>query len=100
MVAFNVSTDLPTNLQTVEQVAAWALSVLYALHKSDVYPELDNSPLTPIITGQKGMAADETERVIYRISLPLAADYETSSNPLWEDVQAYSSAVVPARFKP
>lgn len=98
MTAFNPTTDLPAQVNTVERLALWAISVLYFLHGKEDYPELQGEQ-TPIVTFQQGMAADGTERAILRISLEVEPDWATRTEKFFLLAKEYSSSTIPASFK-
>lgn len=100
MTVFNKATDLPDSINSIEKLAAWANGALYQLHKNSRYQESDESPLVPLVTAQDGLAANKTERVIFRVSLPLNDDWRTSENPFYSEVQDISNAAIPPSFLP
>lgn len=99
MTAFNKTTDLPASVDTVEKLAAWTLLLLYKLHKNDEVLEADEVGLVPIITLQQGLAANETERLIFRISLQLNQDWATNASKLWTQTLNIAAATIPDSFK-
>lgn len=100
MTAFDPATDLPTSVNSLERLAAWANGALYDLHKNSRYQESDASPLVPVITAQDGLGADEKEHIIYRLSLTVADNWRTNTTPYWVDVQDLSNAAIPPGFLP
>jgi len=99
MTVFNKTTDLPASVDTVEKLAFWVLQALYEMHKLNEYGEVVGEQ-TPIITFQQGLAADETERGIFRVSLPMASNWAVSGLKLWRNTQNIAnSASVPAAYK-
>lgn len=97
MTAF-ASSNLPAGIVTLEQLALWTLGALYQLHKKTEYQESDASPLVPIITAQDGLAANDTERVIFRVSLPLSDTWRESATKFWQEGQEISSVAIPPQF--
>lgn len=100
MTAFDAATQLPATINSVEKLAAWSNGILYQLHKNSRYQESDASPLVPLVTAQDGLAADQTERVIFRASLPLTDDWRQSENPFYMEIQDISNAPIPPSFLP
>ncbi|HSP30455.1 MAG TPA: hypothetical protein VLO13_00315 [Halomonas sp.] len=90
--------NLPASVNTVEKLAAWANGVLYQLHKNTRYQESDDSPLVPVITAQDGLAADKSERIIFRASLPLSPEWRTQTTKFWQEAQEISNAAIPPSF--
>lgn len=90
--------NLPASVNTVEKLAAWANGVLYQLHKNTRYQESDDSPLVPVITAQDGLAADKSERIIFRASLPLSTEWRTQTTKFWQEAQEISNVEIPTSF--
>jgi hypothetical protein len=99
MTAFNKTTDLPASIDTVEKLGFWVLQALYEMHKNQTYGEVIGEQ-TPLITFQQGLSADETERGIFRISLPMASTWSSTGLKLWRNtLNIGASASVPAAYK-
>lgn len=92
--------NLPSVVNTLEKLLVWALCALYQLHKNTRYQESDAAPLIPIVTAQDGLAADKTERIIFRVSIPLNDQWRSSVLKIWEEAQEISNAAIPAAFLP
>lgn len=90
--------NLPASVDTLEKLALWSLGALYQLHKKNEYQESDASPLVPVITAQDGLAANETERIIFRVSLPLTDTWRESTTKFWQEGLEISSVAIPTRF--
>lgn len=99
MTAFDKTTDLPLSVDTLEKLVTWALLATYKLHKTDEVLEADEVGLVPVITLQQGLAADETERLIFRISLELNPDWSTNAAKLWTQTMIFANAAIPVSFK-
>ncbi len=99
MTGFNKTTDLPASIDTVEKLAFWVLQALYEMHKNGTYGEVIGEQ-TPIITFQQGLSAEETERGIYRVSLPMANNWASTGLKLWRNTLNIGASVsVPAAYK-
>lgn len=99
MTAFNKTTDLPSSVDTLEKLAFWSLQAIYEMHKNDDYGEISGEQ-TPVITFQQGLAAEGSERGIFRISLPMANNWASTGLKLWRNATVLgNSASVPAAFK-
>lgn len=99
MTGFNKTTDMPASIDTVEKVAFWTLQALYEMHKNDEYGEVVGEQ-TPIITFQQGLAADGSERAIFRISLPLSSNWASTGLKLFRNALTIgASASVPTSYK-
>lgn len=99
MTAFSTA-NLPAGIDTLEKLAVWALGALYQLHKNTRYQESDASPLIPIITAQDGLAADKSERIIFRASIPLSQTWRESTNKIFVEALEISNAAIPNAFLP
>jgi hypothetical protein len=93
-----VPANLPATVNTVEKLAAWSCGILYQLHKNSRYQESDESPLVPLVTAQDGLAANKTERVIFRLSLPMQDEWRTTTGDFYTLVNELSNAGIPSSF--
>lgn len=94
------TSNLPSTVNTLEKLAVWSLAALYQLHKNTRYQESDAAPLIPIITAQDGLAADKTERIIFRVSIPLSDTWRTQTTKIFQEATEISNAAIPAAFLP
>ncbi|MEA5447319.1 hypothetical protein VB780_01980 [Leptolyngbya sp. CCNP1308] len=92
--------NLPASVNTVEKLAMWSLGILYQLHKNSRYQESEAAPLVPLITAQDGLAADKSERIIFRSSLPLSDSWREQTTKFWQESQEISNAAIPTSFLP
>lgn len=103
MVAFDRNTDLPSNINTVEELLVWSSSVLEILYRSTTYKEADgdgiNSGLAPLIATSLITASDDTKRFIVRGAVQLDDAYATGAAKLWEYAVPFGNALTPAAFK-
>jgi hypothetical protein len=90
--------NLPASVNTVEKLAAWSNGILYQLHKNTRYQESDDAPLVPVITAQDGLAANASERIIFRASIPLSDTWRSQTTKFWQEVQEISNAAIPTSF--
>ncbi|MGB5972690.1 MAG: hypothetical protein WBG38_05200 [Nodosilinea sp.] len=90
--------NLPASVNTIEKLAAWSNGILYQLHKNSRYQESEAAPLVPLITAQDGLAADKSERIIYRSSIPLSDNWRSQTTKYWQEVQEISNAAIPTTF--
>lgn len=98
MTALNKSTQIPAGITTLEEMAAWCLLTLYNLQKNTKYLEADDTALVPVITCQQGLAADKTERLIFRISLELDPTFVTGSLKIWDYAKEYATTAIPTDY--
>lgn len=97
MSAFS-TTQLPTGIDTLEKLIVWACGAWYQLHKNDRYQESDSSPLIPLVTAQDGLAADKTERIIFRLSIQLAETWRESTQPMYLEAMEASNTAIPSAY--
>lgn len=102
MVALNIATDIPSNINTVERLSAWCALVLQAtagdvtvLEVAGSAPELAASSAPFRITAT---ANDFHFRLLSRQSLRLSNTWGTS-NRLWMAAQELATASVPAEYR-
>jgi hypothetical protein len=100
MTAFNPSTDLPSQINTVERLAAWAFLTLATVNpKASILEDVDRSEFI----AQSGIikAADGSERLIGRVSLELDPSFKSdNTKKLWMHAnEVPGGAVIPAGFK-
>lgn len=89
--------QIPTTIQTVEQLHAWSglllhrsnstLKVLEAANYSDY--ACQNSLFT---------ADDGTERLVLRINLKLDPEYAAGTEKIWNLVEAFSDVAIPTAY--
>lgn len=99
MTAFTQS-DLPTQINTLEEVAAWATATLAALYPSEFVLEAPrveeqvatSNPFQILATGSPDW------RLISRTSLKLPDDWQGRGRP-WELVQEIGTLPIPNEFK-
>lgn len=99
MTALNITTDIPSQINTVEQLAAWCALTLANIN-----------PTTEVIEGvgyveraaQAGIfyvSADNKYRLLARISLQVSADHLAGGTKTWKYIQDLSNTAIPATFK-
>lgn len=90
--------NLPPTVDTLEKLIVWSCGAWYQLHKNDRYQESDAAPLIPMITAQDGLAADKTERIIFRLSIELEQDWRESTQPMFLEAKEASNAAIPSAY--
>ena len=105
MVAFSKD-DLPTNINSVEALTVWGLSVLANVHPTSANTERQGDPPTLNVTlAPFDIRAADTDwnysvsqRAIGRVSVPLVADYQTRK--IWESILplGLGTETIPAQF--
>ena len=95
MTAF-ATADIPSDVNTVEELTMWCMAILELNSGNDTYPEtIAGSEF--LVSIKKGRAYDGTLRRIARVSFELTSDYQTRS--MWTATEELKSGVIPASFK-
>jgi hypothetical protein len=95
---FNPATDLPV-LTTVEEVACWAIYTLQQHHKGITVVETQLGSEFLANTGIFSTPSGD-ERILLRATIPLKADWVTSTAPrIWKRVGELSLVQLQTAFK-
>ena len=100
MTQINITTDIPSNINTLERLAAWAIMSLRRVNPT--LRVIEVSEETPVQVAQAALvqADDGTIRFFGRVSIPVAADYaEDNTVKLWMKSEELSNTVLPEPFK-
>lgn len=99
MTALVISTDIPSNIDTLEKLAAW---VGLALERTNPTLKLLESPdATPQKAAQAVLiqADDASHRLVIRLSIPIADGYAGSTLKFWQNAQEFSNTALPTAYK-
>ncbi len=100
MTALNITTDIPSNINTLEKLAAW---VGLALEHCNPSAKLLESPDTePQRVAQAVLirADDASHRMIVRLSLPINSGYsENSTVKFWQNATEINTVALPTAYK-
>ncbi len=100
MTTINIATDIPTNINTLEKLAAW---VGLALERCNPSAKLLESPETePQRVAQAVLirADDATHRMIIRLALPMNNGYaENSTVKFWQNALEIDTVALPTAYK-
>ena len=100
MTALNVSTDIPSNINTLEKLAVW---VGLALERCNPTLKILEAPETePQRVAQAVLirADDATHRTIIRASIPISSDYASNSTvKFWQNAVEISNVALPTAYK-
>lgn len=99
MTALNIATDIPSQINTLEQLVMWSLNALHYLN-----PELESieGPGYVEQAAQAGVypvPADSNHKFIGRCSLVVSPDYFSGAQRPWKYAQTLSNTAIPAEFK-
>ncbi len=100
MTTIDLSTDIPSNINTLERLAAWSIMALRRVNPT--LQILETSQTDPERAAQAAIiqAEDDSIRLIGRMSLEIDGAYtEDNSIKLWMHVQELSNTALPSSFK-
>lgn len=100
MTTLNISTDIPTNINTLEKLAAW---VGLALERCNPSKKILESPDTePQRVSQAVLirADDTSHRLVVRMSIPINSAYaENSTVKFWQNALEIDTTALPTAYK-
>ncbi|MBN3943493.1 glucose-6-phosphate dehydrogenase [Nostoc sp. NMS9] len=99
MTAFNPATDIPSQIDTLEKLAAWVGAALFNINPGLVVTEGVGYTERACQAGNYWVAADSKTRMIVRLSLEVSPDQASGSNKNWTYIQPLSNTALPAAFK-
>lgn len=99
MTAINLGTDIPSQINTVEKLAAWCSQVLATLNPTATAIEGVGYTERIVQSGVFYVAADNKYRRLIRLSLEVSPDFESGGQKPWQYVQEISNTPIPASFK-
>lgn len=98
MTAFSTS-DIPSNIDTLEKLAAWVGLSLTAINPTQTAVEAPNYSARVAQAGTFFIEADNKHRLLVRVSLPMSADHLSGANNPWTYAQNLSETDIPDGFK-
>ena len=99
MTALTISSDIPTNINTLEKLGAWAGLALTRCNPSTKVLENPSASSQRVAETFFIKADDGSNRLVIRLSLPVTDDYASDTKKFWEKVNPLSETVLPAAFK-
>lgn len=99
MTGFNPATDLPSQVDTLEKLAAWVGTALFNINSTLTVIEGVGYTERACQAGNYWVAADAKTRMIVRLSLEVSPDQGSGSNKSWTYIQPLSNTPLPASFK-
>lgn len=99
MTLLTISTDIPTNINTLEKLAAWVGLALARCNPS--LKILENPNADPERAAQAVLikADDGSYRLVIRLSLKIADNYAEATQKFWFNTEELSGTALPAAFK-
>lgn len=99
MTALNITTDIPSGINTLEKLAAWANLTLANINPTLTAIEGVGYTERVAQAGVFYVAADNKYRLLGRASIQISPDYLAGGAKLWTYAQELSNAAIPATFK-
>lgn len=99
MTALVISTDIPSQINTLEKLAAWANLTLANINPSLAVIEGVGYTERAAQAGVFFVAADNKYRLLGRTSIQMSPDYLAGGAKLWTYAQELSNTAIPTTFK-
>ncbi len=100
MTALNIATDIPTNINTLEKLAAWTGLALERCNPGKKILEAPETEPQRVAQAVLIRADEGGHRLIVRISIPVNAGYaENSSVKFWQNALEIDSTALPTAYK-
>jgi hypothetical protein len=90
--------NLPDSINTLEKLAVWVGSASHQINKLTSATEGPGSPQRVSQFGIFNVEANNTSRVIMRLSLELEDTFAIDNRPIWENAKEVSTDFIPAPF--
>lgn len=99
MTAINITTDIPTNINTLEKLAAWVGLALSRVNPS--VKILENPGADPIRAATSILikADDGSTRLVVRLSIPVNDNYAESTSKFWFNCEEIDNTALPSAYK-
>lgn len=95
----STSTDIPTNINTLEKLAAWVGLALARCNPSLKILEDPNLPPQRAAEAVLLKADDNSYRLVIRLSLPIDAGYAENTAKFWTNTNELSNTALPTAYK-
>lgn len=99
MTAINIATDIPTNINTLEKLAAWVGLALARCNPSLKILEYPNTEPQRAAEAVLIKADDNSYRLVVRLSLPIVDSYSESTTKFWFNTTEFSNVALPSAYK-
>lgn len=90
--------QIPNSINTVEKLAAWATVLLAQLYPEQTALEGDGAAERVAQFGTYYVPNNNTNRILARVSLPIANDYLTTGAKVWDATTSLGESTIPANF--
>lgn len=99
MTVFNVATDLPADINTLERLAVWVGMALKRCNAKESVIEVAGNYGELVAQTVLLQASDGTVRSIIRLSIEVDAGYAEKEQKFWLNAKEISSTALPAAYK-
>lgn len=99
MTAINIATDVPSQIDSLEKLAYWAISALATINPTMVVVEGQGYSERAAQAGTFYVQVDNKFRFLGRVSLQMSSDYLAGGAKAWQFAQDLSNSPMPAIFK-
>lgn len=99
MTAINIATDIPTNINTLEKLAAWVGLALSRCNPSQKILEYPNVEPQRIAEAVLIKADDNSYRLVVRLSIKILDSYGESTQKFWFNAEEFGNTALPSAYK-
>jgi len=100
MTALNITTDIPSNINTLEKLAAWVGLALERCNPSAKLLESPDSEPQRVAQAVLIRSDEGSHRMIIRLSLPINSGYaENSTVKFWQNATEIDTVALPTAYK-
>lgn len=98
MTALSITTQIPSQINTVEKLHMWSAMVLNAVNPTLTVIEGTGYTERAAQQGLYWVAADTKTRGIFRVSLEMNSNYMSAGGKLWTFANELSATAIPTNF--
>lgn len=99
MTSLNIATDIPSQINTLEKLAAWVGLALARCNPTVQILEDPNAAAQRTAQIVLIKADDGSNRLIVRVSLPVVDDHASNGFKWWQNPTEISTTALPTAFK-
>ena len=100
MTIIDVTTEIPSQINTLERLAMWACMSLRRVNPTLAVIEIADQPSEKVVQTALVQADDGSIRFVGRVSIEITPDYaEDNTTKLWTKAMELSNTVLPVGFK-
>lgn len=99
MTTLNISTDIPSGINTLEKLAAWCALTLQNINPTLTAIEGVGYEERTCQAGIFYVKADNKYRMLIRNSVQFSPDHLAGGQKMWQFAQELSNTAIPAAFK-